>query len=123
VQSRELTAFAIEIEGHTTLATATATAAAPSWQDDALALRLRGADPIIARIQHTLPWFVHNGMIHLSVPHGIEQYNGGAWGTRDVTQGSLELLLALGRCASCREILLLIYQHQFLSQYHWRNGS
>lgn len=118
VRTREVTAFAIEIEGHTTLACAAAVAG-PTWQDDALALQLHSGDPIIARIQRILPWFVHNGMIHLTVPHGIEQYNGGAWGTRDVTQGSVELLLALGRFASCRKVLLLTYQHQFLGQHHW----
>jgi len=117
MQTRAVTAFAIEIEGHTTLAVATDSK--PGWQDDALALRLTGEDPTIARIQRILPWFVHNGMIHLTVPHGIEQYNGGAWGTRDVTQGSVELLLALGRFASCRRILLLTYQHQFLGEHHW----
>ena len=115
--TREVSAFAIEIEGHTALAAAPATA--PDWQHAALALRLASPDPTIGRIQHILPWFVHNAMIHLTVPHGIEQSNGGAWGTRDVTQGSVELLLALGRCASCRKILLLTYQHQFLGEHHW----
>jgi CRISPR-associated protein Csx3 len=58
-------------------------------------------------------------MIHLTVPHGIEQYNGGAWGTRDVTQGSVEMLLALGRHESCREIILLTYRHQFIGENNW----
>ena len=34
-------------------------------------------------------------MIHLTVPHGLEQYTGAAWGTRDVCQGPVEFLLAL----------------------------
>jgi len=117
LQTREVGGFAIEIEGHTTLATAADSA--PSWQADTLALRLGGGDATIGRIQQILPWFVHNGMMHLTVPHGLEQYNGGAWGTRDVTQGSIELLLALGRFASCRKLLLLTYQHQFLGEHHW----
>ena len=120
MQTREVPGFGIEIEGHTTLAGTDTTAdTAPHWQDDALALRLRAGDPTIGRIQQVLPWFVHNGMIHLTVPHGLEQYNGGAWGSRDVTQGSIEMLLALGRFASCRKILLLTYQHQFLGEHHW----
>jgi len=117
MQTGEVLEFAIEIEGHTTLAVATDSA--PNWQDAAIGLRLTGEDPTIARIQQILPWFVHNGMIHLTVPHGVEQYNGGAWGTRDVTQGSVELLLALGRFAGCKKILLLTYQHQFLGEHHW----
>ena len=34
-------------------------------------------------------------MIHLTVPHGLEQFSGAAWGTRDVCQGPVEFLLAL----------------------------
>ena len=118
MHTREVSAFTIEIEGHTALAT-TAADTVPCWQHAALALRLDSTDATINRIQQILPWFVHNGMLHLTVPHGIEQYNGGAWGTRDVTQGSVELLLALGRFASCRKILLLTYQHQFYGDHHW----
>ena len=35
-----------------------------------------------------------------SSPRGLEQYSGGGWGTRDVCQGPVELLLALGRVAA-----------------------
>lgn len=107
----------LEIEGHTGLADPPTTP--HTWQDDALALRLRTAEPTVRRIQRTLPWFAHNAIIHLTVPHGIEQYNGGAWGTRDVTQGSVELLLALGRFATCRQVLLHTYRHQFAGLHHW----
>ena len=44
-------------------------------------------------------------MVHLTVPHGLEQYSGAAWGTRDVCQGPVELLLALEHDGPVKEIL------------------
>ncbi|MGV2787626.1 cellobiose phosphorylase, partial [Clostridium perfringens] len=35
-------------------------------------------------------WYTHNMLVHYSVPHGLEQYGGAAWGTRDVCQGPVE---------------------------------
>lgn len=116
-ETHEVDEIGIEIEGHSNLSEPPVSAR--PWQDDALALTLDAPDPRAARIRHSLPWFVHNAMIHLTVPHGIEQYNGGAWGTRDVTQGSVELLLALGRAATCREVLLRTYRFQFAGARHW----
>src|SRR5262249_13523016 len=55
-------------------------------------------------IDATFPWLVHDAMVHLTVPHGLEQYTGGAWGTRDVCQGPLELLLALEHDQPAKEI-------------------
>ena len=117
VQTREVSVVAVEIVGHTTLPVAPA--AARTWQEDARALSLTSVHPSIQRIHRILPWFIHNGMIHLTVPHGLEQYNGGAWGSRDVTQGSIELLLSLCRFSACRDILLLTYRHQFEGLHHW----
>ena len=112
-----LTAVTVEIVGHTSLPVAPV--APRTWQDDARGLSLTSAQADIQRINHILPWFIHNGMIHLTVPHGLEQYNGGAWGSRDVTQGSIELLLSLGRFEACRDILLLTYRHQFKDEHYW----
>ena len=117
LQTRAVSSVAVEIVGHTGLPVAPA--APRGWQDDALELSLTSEHAGIQRINHILPWFIHNGMIHLTVPHGLEQYNGGAWGSRDVTQGSVELLLSLGRFEACREILLLIYRHQFKDLHFW----
>jgi cellobiose phosphorylase len=89
------------------------------WMKCASDLRLRGDGETAVRLGRALPWFVHNGMIHFTVPHGVEQYNGGAWGSRDVTQGSVELLLALGRTKSCRRIVLDTYRHQYEDGHHW----
>jgi cellobiose phosphorylase len=59
-------------------------------------------------------WYTHNALIHYASPHGLEQYNGAAWGTRDVCQGPLELFMAAQRFDLVREILLKVYQRQFI---------
>ena len=117
MQTRAVKSFEIEIEGHSRLASESTERA--SWLADAQKLELTHEHHAVTRMNRILPWFIHNGMIHLTVPHGIEQYNGGAWGTRDVTQGSVEMLLALGRHESCREIILLTYRHQFIGENNW----
>ena len=58
------------------------------------------------------PWFTHNALIHYLSPRGLEQYSGGGWGTRDVSQGPVELLLSLGRTAPVRDLLLRVMRAQ-----------
>ncbi|MFT9059172.1 GH36-type glycosyl hydrolase domain-containing protein [Bifidobacterium aquikefiri] len=59
-----------------------------------------------------IPWFVQNALVHFLSPHGLEQYSGAAWGTRDVLQGPLEMELGFGHFAGAREILLKVFAHQ-----------
>ncbi|MEN6384507.1 MAG: amylo-alpha-1,6-glucosidase [Phycisphaerales bacterium] len=66
----------------------------------------------IGRIAEILPWFLHNAKIHYAAPHGLEQYGGAAWGTRDVCQGPLEMLLAVGNYDYARKILVLVFANQ-----------
>ena len=66
----------------------------------------------VARLDAIVPWFVHDAWIHYLAPRGLEQYSGGGWGTRDVCQGPLELLLALGRFEPIRDILLRVFRNQ-----------
>jgi 1,2-beta-oligoglucan phosphorylase len=66
----------------------------------------------VTRLQEILPWFAHNAMIHYLAPRGLEQYSGGGWGTRDVAQGPLELLLALGRWEPLRDLLCRVFRAQ-----------
>ena len=66
----------------------------------------------VARLQEILPWFAHNAMIHYLAPRGLEQYSGGGWGTRDVCQGPVELLAALGQWAPVRDLLLRVFKTQ-----------
>jgi 1,2-beta-oligoglucan phosphorylase len=60
-----------------------------------------------------LPWLVQNAIIHLTAPHGLEQFSGAAWGTRDVCQGPVELLLALKRPEQVKNILRIVFAQQF----------
>ena len=65
------------------------------------------------------PWLAHNAMIHLTVPHGLEQYTGAAWGTRDVCQGPVEFLLALEHDEPVKEILRTVFAQQDETRGDW----
>ncbi len=87
------------------------------WRDmtGALTLIPPASSPLagdVARLQEILPWLAHNAMIHFLAPRGLEQYSGGGWGTRDVTQGPVEMLLALGRWEPLRELVRRVYMAQ-----------
>jgi hypothetical protein len=58
------------------------------------------------------PWYLHNALVHYLAPRGLEQFSGGGWGTRDVCQGPLEMLLALDRPAPVRDLLLRVFAAQ-----------
>ena len=60
-----------------------------------------------------LYWYTHNALVHYASPHGLEQYNGAAWGTRDVCQGPFELFTALQWDEPLKHILLTVYGRQF----------
>ncbi|SFJ69553.1 Cellobiose phosphorylase [Paenibacillus sp. UNC496MF] len=64
-------------------------------------------------------WYAHNMLVHFSAPHGLEQYGGAAWGTRDVCQGPAEYFLAAHRYGTVREILLRVYAQQYEDTGHW----
>ncbi|WEK49382.1 MAG: cellobiose phosphorylase [Candidatus Kaistia colombiensis] len=66
-----------------------------------------------------LPWLAHDAMIHLTVPHGLEQYTGAAWGTRDVCQGPLEFMLALRHDETARKILTTLFAEQYRTRGDW----
>ena len=63
---------------------------------------------------YLVPWYVHDALVHYASPHGLEQYNGAAWGTRDVLQGPFELFLTAQRFDINKEILLKVFSRQFL---------
>lgn len=65
-----------------------------------------------ARIGEIFPWLIHNALVHYLSPRGLEQYSGGGWGTRDVCQGPVELLLALGRFEPVRDLLRHVFRQQ-----------
>lgn len=66
----------------------------------------------VLRLREILPWFMQNALIHYLAPHGIEQYANGGWGTRDICQGPVELLLARGDYETLRDLLLRIFRAQ-----------
>lgn len=61
--------------------------------------------PAALRLADLAQWCTQNALVHYLAPRGLEQYSGGGWGTRDVCQGPVELLLALGRTEAIRELL------------------
>lgn len=65
-----------------------------------------------AALSTALPWFQHNALVHYLAPRGLEQYSGGGWGTRDVCQGPIELLLAHGSLAPARDLLCRVFSAQ-----------
>jgi cellobiose phosphorylase len=70
------------------------------------------AQDAIAPLAEVLPWFAHDALIHYLAPRGLDQYSGGGWGTRDVCQGPVELLLALGNIPPVRDLLLRVFRQQ-----------
>jgi len=66
----------------------------------------------VSRLQEILPWYAHDALVHYLAPRGLEQYSGGGWGTRDVAQGPVELLLALGRWEPFRDLIVRLFANQ-----------
>jgi cellobiose phosphorylase len=66
----------------------------------------------VRRLAEALPWFLHDAQVHYLSPRGLEQYSGGGWGTRDVCQGPLEMLLALDCPEAARDVLLRVFAAQ-----------
>jgi cellobiose phosphorylase len=83
------------------------------WDTLQITAPAAGAPAMAARrIAGIFPWFVHNALVHYLSPRGLEQYSGGGWGTRDVCQGPLELLLALGNFEPVRDLLCRVFRQQ-----------
>jgi cellobiose phosphorylase len=66
----------------------------------------------LGRLMELMPWLRQNALIHYLAPRGLEQFSGGGWGTRDVCQGPVELLLADGNTAPMRDLLLRVMKAQ-----------
>ncbi len=78
-----------------------------------------GATGSRSRLNEIIPWYAHNAWVHFATPHGLEQYNGGAWGVRDVCQGSVEWLLAVGQTNAVRGILKTVFTQQYRVDPVW----
>ncbi|MDO5735548.1 MAG: hypothetical protein Q4P15_03645 [Propionibacteriaceae bacterium] len=68
--------------------------------------------PEAQRLADFLPWLAQDAVIHYQVPRGLEQFTGGAWGTRDVCQGPIGLLVAAGRLDLVEEVLQVVFSAQ-----------
>ncbi|EPY14455.1 GH36-type glycosyl hydrolase domain-containing protein [Paenibacillus alvei] len=64
-------------------------------------------------------WYTHNMLVHYAVPHGLEQYGGAAWGTRDVCQGPVEYFMATHKYEQVRDIVKMVYSHQYEDDGNW----
>lgn len=80
--------------------------------DDGRERGVDGVDAQVANLSAALPWFAHNALVHYLSPRGLEQFSGGAWGTRDVCQGPVGLLTAIGRQDAVRDVLLRVFRAQ-----------
>jgi cellobiose phosphorylase len=80
-----------------------------------LDMRIPQGSPLAAaatRLAEMAPWLAQNAWVHYLSPRGLEQYSGGGWGTRDVCQGPVEMLLALEQVAPIRDLLLRVFKQQ-----------
>ncbi|QMS85060.1 GH36-type glycosyl hydrolase domain-containing protein [Candidatus Xianfuyuplasma coldseepsis] len=73
----------------------------------------------VEKMNLLIRWYWHDALIHYASPHGLEQYGGAAWGTRDVCQGPFELFFAAGHYDVLRHMLLKIFSHQHLETGSW----
>ncbi|GLS17182.1 hypothetical protein GCM10007874_01970 [Labrys miyagiensis] len=89
------------------------------WSHVTRDLRLEGSDAEVEAQDLLLPWLAHDAMMHLTVPHGLEQYTGAAWGTRDVCQGPIEMMLALEHDAEVKDIVLTLFGEQSQAKGDW----
>ena len=64
-------------------------------------------------------WYTHNMLVHYLSPHGLEQFGGAAWGTRDVSQGPTEFFLAVNRPDVVVSIIEHLFENQFIEDGHW----
>ncbi|GHU01442.1 hypothetical protein FACS1894147_01290 [Spirochaetia bacterium] len=92
-----------------------------AWMRDGLqGFKLSGTDAHNLEALGILSlWYSHNARIHFSSPHGLEQYGGAAWGTRDVCQGPFEYFMATQNHAAARRIIEQVYARQFDDDGTW----
>jgi 1,2-beta-oligoglucan phosphorylase len=91
------------------------------WRNLTRGVRVRSAknSADALAVDTTFPWLAHDAMVHLTAPHGLEQYTGGAWGVRDVCQGPIELLLSLEHDEPAKAILRILFAQQYENEGDW----
>ncbi len=82
------------------------------WHDLSLNLSLIGEQPDIDVIREIMPWYGMNALTHFLTPYGLEQFSGAAWGTRDVAQGPIDMLLTMEKYDEAKQLLKIIFSNQ-----------
>jgi len=82
------------------------------WQDLSLNLSIKGDQVDTSAISEILPWYGMNAITHFLTPYGLEQFSGAAWGTRDVSQGPIDLLLTMEKYDEAKQVLRTIFSNQ-----------
>lgn len=82
------------------------------WQRSSLNLSLQADQKDVEVIQSIIPWYGLNALTHYLTPYGLEQFGGAAWGTRDVSQGPIDLLLSLEKFEEAKQVLRIIFSNQ-----------
>ncbi|MEI8047491.1 MAG: amylo-alpha-1,6-glucosidase [Bacteroidota bacterium] len=82
------------------------------WQELSLNLSLTGKNENTTAISEILPWYGMNALTHFLTPYGLEQFSGAAWGTRDVSQGPIDLLLTMEKYDEAKQVLCTIFSNQ-----------
>lgn len=82
------------------------------WKELSRELAIRGEHADITALREILPWYGMNALTHYLTPYGLEQFSGAAWGTRDVAQGPLELLLCMQKYDEAKQVLRIIFSNQ-----------
>lgn len=82
------------------------------WKSLSLNLSFAGNQKDTAAIQEILPWYGMNALTHFLTPYGLEQFSGAAWGTRDVAQGPIDLLLTTEKYEEAKQVLRIIFRNQ-----------
>jgi cellobiose phosphorylase len=85
--------------------------AVSTWRELSRGLTVSGPEAISA-IREILPWYGMNALVHFLTPYGLEQFSGAAWGTRDVCQGPLDLLLCEEKYSAAKHVLRMLFSHQ-----------
>lgn len=73
----------------------------------------------MSRLNTLAWWYTHNMLVHYLMPHGLEQYGGAAWGTRDVSQGPVEYFFATDKAEIVRDIIQTLFANQFENDGNW----
>lgn len=99
--------------------TAETSASSDFWEEFNRGLDCNFEDDTIIRLSDALRWYSHNALIHYASPHGLEQYSGAAWGTRDACQGPFEYFIAQQHHELAKSILLKTFSSQYVDTGDW----